>query len=174
MTTETDFLRMVISHEREFGALTARANAQDQNIARIAERVEAGFAEHKQMLADGIKEMEHTTARESAHIRGEIDRLDKLYREQRKEDDARREAQRQRDDEQDEKRRAEERKRNEDLIAELKGEAASEAQASKDAQRINRRIMLALVVAAVCAQTLLENMPAVLRFVDTILSGVSQ
>jgi hypothetical protein len=154
MTSEGDLWRMVVGHEREFGGVVARQNATDANVERVAERVEAGFAENKQMIADAMRAMTESVMREGAHMRGEISRLDEAYRQQRKVDE-------------DERKHHEEdeRRRTADLIASLRETAErSEAAASK-VKQLNRRIIFAVVVIGALASAFIENAPALFNLI---------
>lgn len=162
MTTDGDLLRMVISHEREFGGIVARQNATEQNVSRIAERVEVGFAETKQMVSDAMKAASEAHAREGAHIRGEIQRLDEAYKQQRK------------SDEEDHKKRAEEeRARTEELIASLRETAERSEAAAAKVKQINRRIIFAVVCIGALASAFIENAPALFNLIGHLFDASS-
>lgn len=160
MTTEGDLWRMVVGHEREFGSVLARQSATDANVQRIAERVEAGFAENKQMIADAMRTFEQSSVREGAHIRGEISRLDALYREQRKID----EDQSARMREQDDRRAAE-------LIRNLRETAERSEAAAANVKQLNRRIIFAVVFIGACASAFIENAPALFQLLGNVFDA---
>lgn len=163
MTSEGDLWRMVVSHEREFGGLVARQNATDANVARIGEAVAAGFAEHKQAWTDAMRASSEGMAREMAHVRGEIGRIDDAYRQQREFDE--REAKR---------RREEEEQRTQQLITELKESAARSDEAASRFKRDNRRILYLVVLIGALASAFIENAPNLLSFGMRIWNAIDQ
>jgi hypothetical protein len=150
------------SIERELGANGARHDATDGAVARIEGSMKDGFAKQERSMEDLKRSVEGTVGRESAHIRGEIARLDALYREQRAEDE-----------EEAEKRRREEEARNARMVADLKESAERSDAEAKRARRTNQRIIFAIVIAGVFAQTILENMPVLLRLIENLV-GMAQ
>lgn len=162
MTSEADLWRMAVGHERELGGIVARQNATDANLTRIADAVTAGFAEHKQMIADAMRSTHDSVAREMAHVRGEISRLDDLYRQQREADaeDAK-------------KRREEEEKRTRDLIMSLRDTAERSEAAADKVKQLNRRIIYVVVLIGALASAFIENAPDLLNVLMRLVNGVN-
>lgn len=149
----------VLRTERELGAITERQRSLEASGASLRVDVKEGFKEQQRALAEAMAAMSRDVERVGGHVRGEIQRLDQLLVDNRKADERAAE-----------ERARQETRRQEDLIASLK-QAASTAEAKvQQTTKINQRIIFAIVVAGVCAQQVLDNLPVILQFLETVFS----
>lgn len=157
MTDEGWVRDKLFHHAAELGAQAARQTATDASVSRIADEMKAGFADQKNMIGEAIREMQTGVARESAHVRGEIDRLDQVYQEQRR-----------LDGEERARRQTEEMQRSAELIASLKESAERSEGVIERMRSQNRRIILVVAFVGACASAFMGSAPALLRFVGNI------
>ena len=161
--TEEGWVRdKLFSHAAELGAQRARQDATISEVARIASAMERGFSDQRKMIAESMRSVQEGFAREGAHVRGEIARLDELFRQQRQVD------------EEDRHRRAiEERRRTDELIASLRETAERAEAAASKVKQLNRRIIFVVVLIGALASTFIENAPNLFSFAVRFFDGIN-
>lgn len=162
MSDDSGWVRdKLFQHAADLGAQRARQDATDQNVARIADAVEHLAQDTKSMISDGMRTIADNFSRETSHVRGEIARIDALYREQRAQDEADRV-----------KREAEEKKRTTEVIESLRETAERSEAAADRVKQVNRNIIFVVVLAATAMTALMENAAPLMRFLIGLLDGV--
>lgn len=143
--------------ERELGSVQERLRATENADVALRAEMRDGFDKSGRALTDGLRTVGESVAREGAHMRGEINRLDALLTENRRADEAAAK-----------KREQAEQKAKEDLIRQLKEQVAEGQAKSQAAIKSGRPFVALAAFIVIVAQLIFENLPSIVHVMENM------